>query len=38
VDEDWNIAQWGADAEATERRARRFADFKAAALVLAAPG
>lgn len=38
VDEDWNISQWGADAEATERRQRRFADFRAAALVLAAPG
>jgi chaperone required for assembly of F1-ATPase len=38
VDEDWNISQWGADAEAMERRARRFADFQAAALVLAGPG
>jgi chaperone required for assembly of F1-ATPase len=38
VDEDWNISQWGADAEAMERRAGRFADFRAAALVLAQPG
>lgn len=35
VDEDWNISKWGEDAEAGERRARRFADFRAAALVLA---
>jgi chaperone required for assembly of F1-ATPase len=35
VDEDWNISQWGADAEAMQRRARRFADFSAAALALA---
>jgi len=35
VDEDWNIAQWGEDREAAERRARRFADFRAAALALA---
>lgn len=35
VDEDWNIEKWGADAEATTRRARRFEDFKAAALALA---
>jgi chaperone required for assembly of F1-ATPase len=34
VDEDWNVAQWGEDAEAAERRARRHADFRAAALVL----
>ena len=34
VDEDWNIAQWGEDAEAAARRAQRFADFKAAALAL----
>ncbi len=36
VDEDWNISQWGEDAEATARRAQRFRDFKAAALALAA--
>ncbi len=35
VDEDWNISQWGADEEAMRRRARRFADFQAAALALA---
>jgi chaperone required for assembly of F1-ATPase len=34
VDEDWNISQWGEDAEAMHRRARRFEDFKAAALAL----
>jgi chaperone required for assembly of F1-ATPase len=34
VDEDWNISQWGEDAEATERRARRYDDFSAAALAL----
>jgi chaperone required for assembly of F1-ATPase len=34
VDEDWNISKWGADAEAMRRRARRFDDFRAAALAL----
>lgn len=34
VDEDWNISQWGADAEAAERRRRRFEDFRAATMVL----
>jgi chaperone required for assembly of F1-ATPase len=34
VDEDWNIAQWGEDDLATERRAFRFAEFQAAATVL----
>jgi chaperone required for assembly of F1-ATPase len=34
VDEDWNIAQWGEDAEAMKRRARRFEDFRAAARAL----
>jgi chaperone required for assembly of F1-ATPase len=34
VDEDWNISQWGEDSEAAERRARRYADFRAAALAL----
>jgi chaperone required for assembly of F1-ATPase len=36
VDEDWNAEQWGVDDEAASRRATRFNDFKAAALVLAA--
>jgi chaperone required for assembly of F1-ATPase len=35
VDEDWNIRQWGEDAEAAERRAQRFAEFEAAAKMLA---
>ncbi len=34
VDEDWNMAQWGRDETALERRAIRFAEMKAAALVL----
>lgn len=34
VDEDWNIAQWGEDELARERRAFRFAEFAAAATVL----
>jgi chaperone required for assembly of F1-ATPase len=34
VDEDWNASQWGEDAEAAERRTRRFQDFRAAALAL----
>jgi chaperone required for assembly of F1-ATPase len=40
VDEDWNIAQWGADAEAMRRRELRREDFDAAVLALApdAPG
>ncbi len=36
VDEDWNISQWGEDAEAAERRAFRRADMLAAAGLLAA--
>lgn len=36
VDEDWNMEQWGRDALALERRAFRFAEMKAAAVVLAA--
>lgn len=36
VDENWNMEQWGRDALALERRALRFAEFKAAAMVLAA--
>ncbi len=35
VDEDWNIAQWGQDEWALERRAFRFAEFQAATTVLA---
>ncbi len=34
VDEDWNTAKWGEDAEANERRAVRKAEFDAAAKVL----
>jgi chaperone required for assembly of F1-ATPase len=34
VDEDWQISQWGDDAEARERRDFRRADFDAAAAVL----
>jgi chaperone required for assembly of F1-ATPase len=34
VDEDWNIFKWGEDAEAAQRRTRRFDDFRAAALAL----
>jgi chaperone required for assembly of F1-ATPase len=35
VDEDWNMAQWGRDELALERRAVRFAEMQAAATVLA---
>jgi chaperone required for assembly of F1-ATPase len=35
VDEDWNMAQWGRDEMATARREFRFAEFQAAATVLA---
>jgi chaperone required for assembly of F1-ATPase len=35
LDEDWQIAQWGADAEAASRRAARRRDFDAAARALA---
>lgn len=35
VDEDWQIAQWGEDAEATARRAARWGEMAAAARVLA---
>jgi chaperone required for assembly of F1-ATPase len=35
VDEDWNVRQWGEDAEAVSRRAQRFAEFEAAAKMLA---
>jgi chaperone required for assembly of F1-ATPase len=38
VDEDWNIEQWGIDAEAEHRRAFRKADMLAAARLIAALG
>jgi chaperone required for assembly of F1-ATPase len=38
VDEDWNMEQWGRDEIALQRRGFRFAEFKAAALVLQALG
>lgn len=34
VDEDWNIELWGADAEATQRRAYRKAEIEAAGRIL----
>jgi len=34
VDEDWNMAQWGSDEIALQRRAFRLAEFQAAAKVL----
>jgi chaperone required for assembly of F1-ATPase len=34
VDEDFQVGQWGEDAEAAERRKRRWADFAAAARML----
>jgi|SRR5579862_5022989 len=34
VDEDWNMAQWGEDEMAMQRRAFRFAEFAAAAKIL----
>ena len=34
VDEDWQIAQWGEDEEAKQRRANRHRDFAAAARML----
>ena len=36
VDEDWNIEQWGEDAEATQRRALRKRDFDAAVALIRA--
>jgi chaperone required for assembly of F1-ATPase len=36
IDEDWNISQWGEDAEAAARRARRWEEMSAAAETLAA--
>jgi len=38
VDEDWNIAQWGADEMAMQRRAARRAEMEAAARVLSLLG
>jgi chaperone required for assembly of F1-ATPase len=38
ADEDWNARQWGEDAEAAAGRARRFAEFEAAAKMLALAG
>ncbi|WP_427022917.1 ATP12 family chaperone protein [Aureimonas ureilytica] len=34
IDEDWNIEQWGEDAEAQARRANRYEDMRMAALML----
>jgi chaperone required for assembly of F1-ATPase len=34
IDEDWNMERWGRDQIAMQRRALRFAEFRAAALVL----
>ncbi|MEX1060069.1 MAG: ATPase, partial [Methyloceanibacter sp.] len=34
VDEDWQISQWGEDAEAAARRKNRWRDFEAAARML----
>ena len=36
VDEDWNMEQWGRDEQALERRAKREAEMRAAALVFGA--
>ena len=36
VDEDWNMEQWGRDTMALERRSARFAEMRAAAMVLEA--
>ena len=35
LDEDWNIELWGEDEDAAARRTNRFADMRAAALLLA---
>ena len=35
VDEDWQISQWGEDAEAAERRRRRWTEMQAAARIVA---
>ena len=34
VDEDWNVRQWGEDAEAANRRGQRFSEFEAAAKMI----
>jgi chaperone required for assembly of F1-ATPase len=34
VDEDWQISQWGEDAQAAARRARRWAEMQAASRML----
>ena len=36
VDEDWNVAQWGADEEAMSRRAAKQIDYEAAVRILQA--
>jgi chaperone required for assembly of F1-ATPase len=36
IDEDWNMSRWGRDDQALARRAFRFAEMQAAALVLSA--
>jgi chaperone required for assembly of F1-ATPase len=38
VDEDWQIEQWGRDAEADERRMQRFAEFEAASRLMSLLG
>jgi chaperone required for assembly of F1-ATPase len=38
IDEDWQIGQWGEDAEAQARRARRWAEMQAASRLLALLG
>ncbi len=38
VDEDWQIEQWGRDAEADARRMKRFAEFEAASRMLSLLG
>jgi chaperone required for assembly of F1-ATPase len=35
VDEDWQISQWGEDADAKARRDRRWAEMRAASRLLA---
>ena len=34
VDDDWNVEKWGVDEEVAARRAARFFDFRAAAIIL----
>ncbi|GLK75873.1 ATPase [Methylopila jiangsuensis] len=38
VDEDWNAELWGADHEAEQRRARRWAEMRAAAFMMGVAG